>query len=156
RARIGIRPRRRSRRPLVARWPDVARAAAWVADEPIALRAERGPECGAALRAPRRLWRQSRPPNPSSTMSPTPDLVRRFVFRLFAGLSTEQRVVDGVGVGLEVARKALEHLADGGARVLGRVLEKNVVLVGEDDEEMAFAAGLPLPWNRLGLNAHSG
>lgn len=60
------------------------------------------------------------------------------------GKSLEQRVVNGAGVGLDVAGVAFEHLADGGARVLGLVLEEDVIAVGEDDEEVPFAAGLGL------------
>jgi hypothetical protein len=54
-------------------------------------------------------------------------------------LATEEAVVDALGVGLDVAREALEHLADRLARVGRLELEKDMVLIGKNDEEVPFA-----------------
>lgn len=64
---------------------------------------------------------------------------------LLDGISAEQGIVDGVSVRLDVAGEAAEHVADRGARVLGLVLEEDVLLVGQDDEEVALLARLPPP-----------
>ena len=48
---------------------------------------------------------------------PTRDLVGRLVVVVDAALAAKQRVVDAVGVGLDVSVESLEHRADGVARV---------------------------------------
>jgi hypothetical protein len=56
------------------------------------------------------------------------------------GRAAEEGVIDGVCVGLNVSREAAEHLAHCSARVLGLVLEEDMILVREDDEEVSSAA----------------
>jgi hypothetical protein len=53
-----------------------------------------------------------------------------------------QEVIDTLGVGLHVA--PVEHLADGGRGFARRVLEEDVIRVGDLDEEMATPAGSPV------------
>src|SRR5262249_52565317 len=48
----------------------------------------------------------------------------------------EQEIVDALGVGLHVAREPTEHLADGGASLVRRVLEEHVIGVSDLDEVM--------------------
>ncbi len=74
-----------------------------------------------------------------SAVAPAADFEGCLVLVADTGIAAEDGVVDGVGVGLDVAGEAAEHLADGGARVLGLELEEDVVPVGEHDEEVAFA-----------------
>jgi hypothetical protein len=45
-----------------------------------------------------------------------------------------------VGVGLHLAGEPLEHLPDREAGVLGLEVEKDVILVGERDEEVSLSA----------------
>ena len=59
-----------------------------------------------------------------------------------AGRRSEQEVVDTLGVGLHVAGEAAEHLADGGAGLFRRVLEEDVIAVGDLDEVVAAPARL--------------
>ena len=81
-------------------------------------------------------------PEPPPRVRPATDLVRRFL--AFAHrISAVKRVVDAMGVGLDIPLEALEHRADGVARVLRLVFEEDVVLVGEHDEEMSLRARLP-------------
>ena len=95
-------------------------------------------------------------PKASASMRPTGHFAGRRV-AIFDGVTAEERVVDGVGVGLDVAGETAEHLAHGGAGVLGLKLEKHVLLVGQNDKEMAFAAGLPPPvWKWLRAERDSG
>src|SRR5665213_2713673 len=61
------------------------------------------------------------------------------------GRRPEQDVVDALGVGLHVAGEPLEHLADGGRGLARRVLEENVIAIGDLDEVVAAAARLPPP-----------
>jgi len=71
----------------------------------------------------------------------------------------KQRIVDRVRVGLDVAREAGEHRADGFAGVPGLILEEDMVAVRKDDEEVrlatrpTFAATLD---RRPGLDADAG
>jgi len=81
-------------------------------------------------------------PKTPPDVTPTGDL-GRCVALVVDGIAAEQRVVDGVSIGLDVAGEAAEHFADDGAGVLGLKLEEDVLLVGQNDEEMALSAGLP-------------
>lgn len=56
----------------------------------------------------------------------------------------EQDVEDALGVGLHEAGEALEQRGDGGGGLLRRVLEEDVIAVGDLDEVVAAPAGLPL------------
>ena len=70
-----------------------------------------------------------------------------------AGVAAEQRIVDAVRIGQDVSAESPEHLADGVARVPRLVLEKDVVVIGEHDEEVPLGARLPLArGERLGPN----
>ena len=82
----------------------------------------------------RRQWLQ----HPTSMR--TPSSPRRQVWLGRA----EEDVVDALGVGLDVAREAAEHLADDAAGLLRRVLEEDVVAVGDEHEVVAAPARLPL------------
>ena len=96
-------------------------------------------------------------PELASAVAPTSNFQRRLVSVVGPRLAAKDGVVDDVGVGLDVAAEPAEHLAHGGAGVLGLVLEEDVVPVGEDHEKVALAAGLTLPTGEpLGLNAHAG
>ncbi len=88
-------------------------------------------------------------------MGPAAYLLGCRVLGTAARLTSEDCVVDRVGVGLDVAGEASEHLADGGACVLGLVLEEDVVLVGEHDEEVPLSTRLAST-GRYGLDAHAG
>ena len=76
-------------------------------------------------------------------MTPTANFGGRNAF-VVDGFAAEERIVDGVCVGLNVTGEAAKHLADSSTRVLGLVFEEDVLLVGKDDEEVAFGARLPL------------
>ena len=80
-------------------------------------------------------------PEPPPRVRPATDLVRRFL--AFAHrISAVKRVVCN-GRRLGYTPEALEHRADGVARVLRLVFEEDVVLVSEHDEEMSLRARLP-------------
>ena len=55
----------------------------------------------------------------SSRVGPTPDFLGHLVGGFASSLAAKNGIVDGVGIGLNVASESLEHPADGGARVLG-------------------------------------
>jgi hypothetical protein len=96
-------------------------------------------------------------PKPSAAVGETAHFRRRLVVRVRAGFAAEQGVVDRVRVGLDVSGEAPGHLGDGLARVLALVLEEDMVLVGQDDEEVSFPTGLSLAGHeRLGLDADTG
>src|SRR5690606_33409620 len=83
-------------------------------------------------------------PEPPAAVGETADFGGSVVVRVHAGFAAEQGVVDRVRVGLDVSAEAPEHLADGLACVLALILEEDVVLIGEDDEEMSLSTGLAL------------
>ncbi|MCU0658247.1 MAG: hypothetical protein MUF64_24190 [Polyangiaceae bacterium] len=61
-----------------------------------------------------------------------------------------------MSVGLDIARIPLEHLADGGAGVLGLVLEEDVVAVGQHHEEVPSPTRLMFALDGLGLHRYAG
>lgn len=65
----------------------------------------------------------------AAAMAPATNFVSfRSVFGRLLGIAPKEHVVDVIGVRLNVALVALEHLRDEGAGLLRRVLEENVVL----------------------------
>ena len=83
-------------------------------------------------------------PKASARVTPTGDLDGRRS-TIFDGITAEQCIVDGVGISLDVAGESTEHLAHGSAGVLRLKLEKDVLLVGQNDKEVTLPAGLPPP-----------
>jgi hypothetical protein len=75
----------------------------------------------------------------------------------FDGIAAAQRVVDDVSVGLNVAGEAAEHLAHGGARVLGLKLEKELHFIGQNDNKVSLSARLtPAVWEWLRADRDAG
>ena len=95
-------------------------------------------------------------PKTSASVAPTSDLDGRSG-TVVNGIAAKQRVVDSVGVSLDVAAESTEHLAHGSASVLRLKLEKDVLLVGQNDKEVAFSTGSPPPvWKSLRADRDSG
>ncbi len=98
-------------------------------------------------------------PELSSHVGPAADFTRRRVVRPHARVAAVKRMIDDVGIGLDIAAETAKHLANNGACTFRLIFEEDVILVGKDDEEVAFAARLIAfaggSGGALGLDAHS-
>lgn len=66
-------------------------------------------------------------------------------------IAAKQGVIDDSRIGLYVAGEAPKHIPDGGAGVLGLVLDEDVLLVSQHDEKVPLLAQLPpAVWNGSG------
>ena len=101
-------------------------------------------------------------PEVAPTVRPTADFFGRRIIRFVLpqccrGPPAKQRIVHGVGVGLDVTAISAKHLRDRGACVLRLILEKDMVSVRQHHEEVTLATGLSFAVaNECGLYGNSG
>src|SRR5690606_19047972 len=102
--------------------------------------------------------RDGRFPEPSPRVSPACHL-ERCVVGVVDRFTPEQRIVDGVGIGLNEAREATKHVADGSTGV-GLSVEDLVLGSRNDDAHWAWLLTAELvaflPANALGLTLQLG
>src|SRR5208283_2179735 len=120
------------------------------------LKSEDAADAGQAL-ASHLALRTGRLPEMPAAVAPTADFLWSIgVLVGRVGGLLEEHVVDALRVSLDVPRVTVEHLRDEFACFLGRVLEENVVAVGDEHEEVTTAAWLTLavrPGSRLHFDA---
>src|SRR5690606_16902409 len=123
---------------------------------PLSFQVEDRPETQERLASDGLLAHRRGLPELSPRVRPTGNFARRAFARRRAGFAAEHGVVDRMGVRLDVAGESPEHVTDGGAGVPRLILEEDVILIGEDHEEVALAASLPLlGGQRLGPYANA-
>jgi hypothetical protein len=77
-------------------------------------------------------------PKVAPAVRPPPDFFRWWLFGLFLpqrgrGPPAEKGIVNGIGIRLDVTAKVAKHLGYRGTGVLGLVLEKDMLGLGEGD-----------------------